>query len=417
MRLAIDAMGGDDAPLAIVAGAVDYARLRPAVTVICVGMADAVYQALASCGPTPSNITVYDAPEVIGMGEKITALREKPGDSMNVCTRLLKEGAADAVVLCGNTACSVAAAQLHLGRINGVKRAGILTPLPNAMGTSWVIDCGANATAKPEFLAQWAEMGSAFLECYSGTQRPRIGVLSIGTEEGKGDDLTARTHELLKATDLNVVGLVEGNHIFDGSVDVVVCDGFTGNVLLKSAEGIAAAVGSIIKEGVAKSFRAKIGAWLMKPAFDHFRNRTHWSKVGGALLAGVNGIVVIGHGRSNATAVTNALIQAERCVDRNLIATIREHLSRGPAAPGRRASFLDTVKSFFGSGGEGKVEKPEPSQSVTPPAASPREATATSEKPASESSFDHRGISSSETQRLRKSTGTAKGAEAHGHKP
>lgn len=382
MRLAIDAMGGDSAPAAIVAGAVHYARLNPKVTVVTVGQSDAIYRCLGELGTTPSNIVVHDAPEVIGMGDKITALREKPSDSMNICSRLLKEGKVDALVLCGNTACSVAAAQLHLGRITGVKRAGILTPLPNVNNSTWVIDCGANAAAKPEYLVQWAEMGAAFLQCYSRVDNPRVGVLSIGTEEGKGDDLTARTHELLNATDLNVIGLVEGNHVFNGSVDVVVCDGFTGNVLLKSAEGVASAVGTILKQGIYASLRCKIGAWMMKPAFAHLRKRTHWSEVGGALLAGVNGIVIIGHGRSNSTAVVNALSQAERCVSSKLIDNIRKHLGHSPtpeAAP-RRASFLESVKKIFG-GGDGKI---------------------TETAPEAGQSFDHQGIAEHDTERLSK---------------
>lgn len=377
-------MGGDAAPAAIVAGAVDYARSHPTVTIVAVGQSEAIYACLRTLGPTPDNITVHDAAEVIDMGEKITALREKPNDSMNTCARLLKEDAVDAIVLCGNTGCSVAASQLHLGRIAGVKRAGILTPLPNIKSTTWVIDCGANATAKAEYLVQWAEMGAAFLECYAGQAAPRVGVLSIGTEEGKGDDLTSRTHELLRETHLNVIGLVEGNQVFDGTVDVVVCDGFTGNVLLKSAEGVAAAVGTIIKEGVRNSLRAKLGAWLMKPAFQHLRRRTHWSSVGGAILAGVNGIVIIGHGRSDPVAVGNALEQARRCVDGKLIAAMREHLSR-EAPTARRASFFDSVKHFFKGG----------SSPETPP---PKI------DPLTKDNFDHRGIGNQSTERIVKPT-------------
>lgn len=350
MRLAIDAMGGDEAPAAIVAGALDYARRNPAVHTVLVGQQEPIYRCLSTSGTTPENISVHDAPDVIGMGDKITALREKPGDSMNACSRLLKEGKVDAIVLCGNTGCSVAAAQLHLGRIPGVKRAGILTPLPNVKKTTWVIDCGANSTAKPEYLVQWAEMGAAFLSCYDNVSRPRVGVLSIGTEEGKGDDLTAKAHELLKQTDLNLIGLVEGNNIFNGTVDVVVCDGFTGNVVLKSAEGVASAISHILKEGIYASLRAKIGAWFMKPAFDTLRQRTHWSEVGGALLAGVNGVVIIGHGRSNATAVSNALSQAERCVEGKLIDAIKAQLEHGKESSGRRGSFIDTVKKMFTGG-------------------------------------------------------------------
>ena len=223
--------------------------------------------------------------------------------------------------------------------------------------TTWVIDCGANSTAKPEYLVQWAEMGCAFLRCYDKVDNPRVGVLSIGTEEGKGNDLTAKAHEQLKQTNLNLIGLVEGNDIFNGSVDVVVCDGFTGNVVLKSAEGVASAISSILKEGIYASLCAKIGAWLMKPAFNVLRKRTHWSQAGGALLAGVNGVTIIGHGRSNATAVSNALSQAQRCVEGNLIAAIREQLEYGKESGSRRGSFIDTVKKIFTGNEDQDAEK------------------------------------------------------------
>ncbi|TVR15239.1 MAG: phosphate acyltransferase PlsX [Planctomycetota bacterium] len=388
MRLAIDAMGGDDAPDAIIEGVVDYARAHPEVSVLAVGQSDAIYHSLGKLGATPANVVIHEAPEVIAMGDKITALRDKPNDSMNTCARLLKEGGADAMVLCGNTACSVAASQLHLGRINGVKRAGILTPLPHINGTTWVIDCGANSTAKPEYLVQWAEMGAAFVTCYSGITAPRVGVLSIGTEEGKGDDLTAQSLELLKQhANLNLIGLVEGNHVFNDTVDVVVCDGFTGNVLLKSAEGTASAIGQIIKDGIHKSLRAKLGAWLMRPAFDHLKQRTHWSNVGGALLVGVNGITVIGHGRSNRVAVAHALRQAQRCVQGNLIQTMRELLAQ-PSQVGsqRRSSFLDSVKSFFTGSGENESRGGEQNRDNTQPSAP--------------DNHDYRNISNKKTQRL-----------------
>jgi len=333
MRLALDAMGGDAAPQAMVAGAVGYASRTPEHQVILVGQEPAIRDALHALGNKAAqldNLVIEHAPEVIAMGDKISALRERPDDSMNVCTRMVKQGKADATVLCGNTACSVAAAQLHLRRIPGVKRAGILTPLPTLTGQTWVIDCGANAVGKPEHLVQFAEMAAAFLQRFEGRQRPRIGVLNIGSEESKGDDLTTDTLDRLRESDLNVLGNVEGNDIYKGVVDIVVCDGFTGNVVLKTSEGIASTIGKILKQEIQQSLLAKIGALLMRGAFRRLKERTSWTKVGGCLLLGVDGVTIIGHGRSDATAVTNALDTAARCVDSGIVEHLRQQ--KAPAS-------------------------------------------------------------------------------------
>ncbi|MCX8040171.1 MAG: phosphate acyltransferase PlsX [Planctomycetota bacterium] len=326
LRIALDAMGGDDAPRAMVEGAVDYARAFPEHQVILVGREHDIVSCLAREGARPGNIRIEHAPEVIGMAEKISALKERPNDSMNRCAQLVKRGQAEAMVLCGNTGCSVAAAQLHLRRIPGVKRAGLLTPLPNPKGHTWVIDCGANSVCKPEHLVDFALLGSAFLESTYGLARPRVGVLSIGEEEGKGDDLTGETMALLKQTNLNVVGLVEGHHVYQGLVDVVVCDGFTGNVLLKASEGVYDALITILKEEIYSSLQTKLGARLLRPAFEGLRRRTHWSLVGGVLLAGVDGVTIIGHGRSNRVAVFHALKQAARAIEGRAIERMRERV-------------------------------------------------------------------------------------------
>lgn len=328
MRIALDAMGGDDAPLAMVQGAIDYARAFPAHQVVLVGREHDIRACLKREGAAPRNVVIEHAPEVIGMAEKITVLRERPDDSMNRCAQLVKQGKADAMVLCGNTGCSVAAAQLHLRRIPGVKRAGLLTPMPNPKGHTWVIDCGANAVCKPEHLVDFALLASAFLESAYGLARPRVGVLSIGEEEGKGVELTHETVELLKKTNLNLVGLVEGHHIYHGHIDIVVCDGFTGNVMLKASEGVFEALITILKEEIYGSLRTKVGAKLLRPAFDGLRRRTHWSLVGGVLLAGVDGVTIIGHGRSNRIAVFHALKQAARAVEGRAIQHMRERLQR-----------------------------------------------------------------------------------------
>lgn len=326
MRIALDAMGGDDAPLAMVQGAIDYTRSFPGHEVVLVGREHDIRACLKREGASPRNIHIEHAPEVIGMAEKIGVLRERPNDSMNRSAQLVKQGKADAMVLCGNTGCSVAAAQLHLRRIPGVKRAGLLTPMPNPKGHTWVIDCGANSVSKPEHLVDFALMASAFLESAYGLARPRIGVLSIGEEEGKGDSLTSETLALLRQTNLNVIGNVEGHHIYHGGLDIVVCDGFTGNVMLKASEGVFEALITILKEEIYRSLRTKIGAKMLRPAFDGLRRRTHWSLVGGVLLAGVDGVTIIGHGRSNRVAVFHALKQAARAVDGRAIQHMRDRL-------------------------------------------------------------------------------------------
>jgi glycerol-3-phosphate acyltransferase PlsX len=331
VRIALDAMGGDDAPLAMVQGALDYARAHPEHEVVLVGREHDVLACLKAEHAEPRNVRIEHAPEVIGMAEKISALKDRPNDSMNRCAQMVKRGEADAMVLCGNTGCSVAAAQLHLRRIPGVKRAGLLTPLPNPKGHTWVIDCGANSEGKPEHLVDFALLAASYLESAYGISRPRVGVLSIGEEEGKGDSLTAETLDLLRRTDLNVVGNVEGHHIYHGNLDVVVCDGFTGNVMLKASEGVFEALITILKEEIYRSLRTKVGAKLLRPAFDGLRRRTHWSLVGGVLLAGVDGVTIIGHGRSNRVAVFHALKQAARAVEGKTIQLMRErfkHLTR-----------------------------------------------------------------------------------------
>lgn len=320
-------MGGDEAPQAIVQGAYDYALSHPDHIVVLVGQESVIDDHLSNLDSQPKNLETKHAPSVIAMGDKISALKEKPDDSMNVCSQMVKNGEADAMVLCGNTACSVAAAQLHLRRIPGVKRAGILTPLPNPDGLTWVCDCGANAVGKPEHLTQFAIMSSVFLEHYDKAEQPRVGVLSIGSEEGKGDELTQETLSLLRQESVNLIGNVEGNDIFAGSVDIVVCDGFTGNVVLKAAEGVAKLIGGILREELHGSPLTMFGGLLAKKAFKRLRERTHWSLVGGCLLLGVNGVTIIGHGRSDRVAVCNAIKQATRCVEVDVMTHLRQQFS------------------------------------------------------------------------------------------
>jgi glycerol-3-phosphate acyltransferase PlsX len=326
MRLALDAMGGDDAPRAMVQGALDYAIAHPNHQVILVGrQADLTAAIAVEGGSGRTNVVIADAPQVISMSAKIAALKEFPNDSMNRTALLVKEGKADAMVLCGNTGCSVAAAQLHLRRIPGVKRAGILVSLPNPRGHTWICDGGANAVCRPEHLVQFAEMGAAFLETVLGVSRPKVGVLSIGEEDEKGVELTQETRELLRQTTLNVVGNVEGHDIYSGELDVVVCDGFVGNIVLKTSEGVAEGIAKILKEEIHKGFLTTLGGALVRPAFRGLKRRVDWRHVGGCPLLGVDGVCIIGHGRSDRTAITNALGQAARFAEARLVDRLREH--------------------------------------------------------------------------------------------
>jgi phosphate acyltransferase len=324
MRLALDAMGGDDAPRAMVRGALDYASAFPAHTIVLVGREADITASLQAEGQTPSNVVIEHTPEVIGMADKIQALKEKPNDSMNRCAQMVKQGKADGMVLCGNTGCSVAAAQLHLRRIPGVKRAGILTPLPKPSGSTWICDAGANSVGKPEHLAQFAEMSSAFLTKVYGVVSPKVGVLSNGEEDGKGTELTSETLALLRKTNLNLVGYIEGHDLFSPNVDVAVCDGFTGNIVLKTCEGLEVGLRRIIKEEVMRGFWTKVGGLLTKPAFAGVRRRIDWRNVGGCFLLGVDGVTIIGHGRSDRVAVFHALCQAAKAVETKAVEGLRE---------------------------------------------------------------------------------------------
>jgi len=325
LRIALDAMGGDHAPQAMVQGAFDYARAHTADTILLVGQEDRLRSAISAEANPPSNIEVVHASQVIGMADKLEALKEFPDDSMNVSARLVKEGKADGMVLCGNTGCSVGAAQLHLRRIPGAKRAGILVPLPKPSGHTWLCDGGANAVGKPEHLAQFGAMAAAYVETTLGKKRPGVGVLSIGEEEGKGNELTAETLDLLKGTDLNVLGFVEGHDIYRrDDLDVVVCDGFTGNIVLKTSEGVEAALRQVIKEEIKRTVLGTLGGALVKPAFQRVKERVDWRYVGGCILLGVNGVCVIGHGRSDRLAVFNALRQAGDCVTSKLVAKLHD---------------------------------------------------------------------------------------------
>ena len=308
MQIAVDAMGGEQAPHATVEGAVMAAR-NHGVKVILVGDEERVYGELEKYDTSGLSLSVYHAPHVVGMHESPSlVVRQNRETSIKAALDLVKEGEAHAAVSAGNSGAAMAFAMFVLKKLDGVERPAIATLHPTAEGTTVLLDAGGNVDCKPVHLIQFAIMGSVYAKLVLGKENPRIGLLSNGTEERKGNELTRETHAILKQTRLNYAGYVEGRDICNGNADVVVCDGFVGNVALKTSEGLAEAIGTILKSEIKKSLRAKIGYFLIKGVFASLKKRVDYSEYGGAPLLGINGICLICHGRSSAKAIMNAVL-------------------------------------------------------------------------------------------------------------
>jgi len=309
-------MGGDRGTTELVAGAVEATR-QFEVCVTLLGDQQFIDRSLAQFGNDyPSQrLTVVHAPQVINMDESpFDAIRKKRDSSIVKAFTLLKEKRVDAVVSAGNSGATMAAAIRSLGRLATVSRPGIAGVYPSLKGPVVMMDVGANVDCRPRHLLQFGAMAAAFTEVVFQTRNPRVGLLSIGEEGGKGNTLVKKAHELLQQSALNYIGNVEGRDIFQGDVDVVVCDGFVGNVCLKVSEGLAEAILSMLKDEIGKSFKARIGYALAKGAFRNFRRRVDYAEYGGAPLLGLNGTGIICHGRSNAKAITNAIRVAKELV-------------------------------------------------------------------------------------------------------
>ncbi len=325
MKIALDAMGGDKAPVGIVDGAVEAVReTKGRIEVTLVGGRETIERYIAERHWSTKHLDIVDAPEVIGMSESpATAIRRKRNSSISVAMKLQKEGAVGAVVSAGNTGAVVASSLLSLGRLPGIDRPAIAIFVPTRNGGTVLLDGGANSDCDPHNLLQFAFMGSAYAETILGRATPRIGLLSIGEESSKGNELTRAAHELLRRSDLNFVGNVEGRDIFVGSVDVVVTDGFVGNVLLKFTESIVYYINSLIKEEIVKSGVAKLGATMMKPVFRSLKRTLDYAEYGGAPLLGVDGVTIICHGGSSSLAIKNAILAAEGFVTGDINNIIR----------------------------------------------------------------------------------------------
>ncbi len=310
-------MGGDYAPRNIVAGALEAAELGIPITLV--GREDAILYHLPPSSQWPAGLQVVHARDVVGMDDPPTSpLKNKKDSSVRVAANLVRNGEAMALVTAGNTGAAMVCGKLVIGVLRGVDRPALATILPSLHGHVVVTDVGANVECKPRNLLQFAIMGSLYTESILGIRSPRIGLLSNGEEETKGTELVLEAAQLIKKTNLNFIGNVEGRDVFLGKVDLVVTDGFTGNIILKAAEGLGEMVGTMLKESIKESLPASFGYLLSKGAFKKFQKRVDYSEYGGAPLLGTNGVAIICHGRSTPKAIRNAIRVAFEYIDTGL---------------------------------------------------------------------------------------------------
>jgi glycerol-3-phosphate acyltransferase PlsX len=327
MRVAVDAMGGDRAPRVVVEGAAAAVRAT-GVGVTLVGPPELLRAELDRVPDSAAlDITIAPAADTVGMDEApARALRRKPQASIKVAAELVAAGEADALFSAGNTGATVLAAYTALGLLEGAERPALAATLPTRSGAAVLLDVGANANCRPSHLLTFGIMGAVFARVGLGTGEPRVGLLSIGEEETKGNALTRDAHALLKSSGLQFIGNVEARDVYSGAADVVVCDGFTGNVVLKVSEGVVEMIDAVWQQGAA-SERGTPGQSAAAEAFERFRTRVDYSEYGGALLLGVAGVCIVGHGRSSEKAVRNAIVMAHRFATDGLVRRIQQELS------------------------------------------------------------------------------------------
>ncbi|MEO5895289.1 MAG: phosphate acyltransferase PlsX [Vicinamibacterales bacterium] len=320
MRIAIDAMGGDDGPGSIIDGALVAAK-HLQIGLLLAGDRSSIERELSRHPAAGAlDLQILDTHEYVLMAEPASAaLRRKPRASITLACEAVQEGRASAVFSAGHTGASVMAAIGTFGRLQGIERPALATIIPTRQEPAVLLDSGAMVECRAQHLVQFARMGSAYARLAFGRPSPRVGLLSVGEEEGKGNELTREAHQLLKAAPVNFIGNIEGRDVYAGDTDVIVCDGFTGNVTLKISEGLVEAIESLLHAELQSTFGSQIGYLLSAQAFRRFRKRVDYSEYGGAPLLGVNGVCIVGHGRSSAKAVRNAVTMAFRAVNEGLL--------------------------------------------------------------------------------------------------
>ncbi|MBQ6660119.1 MAG: phosphate acyltransferase PlsX [Lachnospiraceae bacterium] len=334
VRVALDAMGGDNAPAEIVQGALDAVAAHPEITVTLVGKEEVLKGLLEGKEYDQSRLTIVNATEEITCDEApVEAVRKKRDSSITVALQLVRKGECDAFVSAGSTGAVLVGGTILVGRIRGVERTPLAPLIPTEQGVSLLIDCGANVDARPSQLVQFAVMGSVYMKHVLGIENPRVGIVNIGVEEEKGNALVKETYPLLKERkDINFVGSVEAREIPKGVADVIVCEAFVGNVILKLYEGLAGTLLSKIKSGLVSTTRSKVGAWLAKPALKKTLKDFDTAEYGGAPMLGLNGLVVKAHGNSTRVEIRNAIAQCIAFVKEDISGKIREHLGTGAPA-------------------------------------------------------------------------------------
>jgi glycerol-3-phosphate acyltransferase PlsX len=326
--IAVDAMGGDTAPGLVVDGALAAARHLDLGVVLVGPVSRIEAQVERHAGVDWSKVRLIEAGSVVDMAESPTAaLRRKPNASIKIAAELVARGEASALFSAGHTGATVMAAHGAFGMIAGVDRPALAATIPTRNRPAVLLDVGASVECRPSHLLQFAVMGSVYARVAFGTEQPRVGVLSIGEEEGKGNELTREAHRLLKGTPLNFVGNIEARDVYRGDADVIVCDGFTGNVALKISEGLVETMEELLREELSSTITMRVGSLLTQRAMRHFRRRVDYSEYGGAPLLGVAGITIVGHGRSSAKAVRNAVAIAYRFASGQLIQRVEREIA------------------------------------------------------------------------------------------
>ncbi|WP_419891983.1 phosphate acyltransferase PlsX [Paenibacillus xylanexedens] len=329
MKIVIDAMGGDNAPASTVAGAIAAATEWADTQIVLIGDEAKLEPLLSQSGVRPANLTVRHASEVIGSDdEPVKAVRRKKDASMVVAGRMLKEGEADAMISAGNTGALMTAGLLVVGRMEGIERPALAPMIPTIDDVGVLaLDLGANMDAKPEHLAQYGLMGSLYRQKVQGIESPRVGLLNVGTEPGKGNELTKHAYPLLEQLPIRFVGNVEARDVLTGACDVLVCDGFAGNILLKSLEGTAGAIFALLKEQFSSSLKSKLAAAVLMPELRGLKRKLDYTEHGGAPLLGLSRLVVKSHGSADGNAIKNAVRQARIAVQNQLVESISKEIS------------------------------------------------------------------------------------------
>lgn len=330
MKIVLDAMGGDFGPAPNVEAAVQVAR-EFGWEIALVGRQEMIRPLLVQHNTANLHVPIVHASEVIEMSEHpAQAVKAKKNSSMVVGMQMVRQGDADAFVTMGNTGGALAAALFHLGRIKGIHRPALSSVFPTARGWVFLLDIGANTDVKPEYLLQFGLMGSIYAERVMGIRNPRVGLISNGEEETKGSETVQQAHQLLKRAPINFIGNVEGRDLPAGNADVFVTDGFTGNVIVKLSEGMGAFIKGMLREEILRTTKSKIGGLLIKDALERIGKRTDYQEIGGAPLLGVDGVVIIGHGRSQARAIRSALMRAAEAVENGVVDAIEQGLEALP---------------------------------------------------------------------------------------